>query len=132
MGERGPTFELVDRREPPSITESPSELEGAVDGRFNLRGRVRLVGEDTVVEILRSRSGSLQEVDEDGATGLVGSGGTAVLMKGSECCRRGFAASLLTRKSACSSTSRQRAQNSAKNLSSGSTCFEGWKFCVRE
>ena len=128
VGERGSALELSDRRDRVS---SVSELEGAVDGRPVFRGRGRFVGDAREAEIFRSRVGSFQDVDGDSGEGLIGSGGTG-MMTGSECWRRGFAASLLTRKSACSSTSMHLEQKSAKYLSSGSVCFEGWKFCVRE
>ena len=108
-----------------------------MEGRFDFRGRDRLAGDIRDADSLRSRMGSFHAVDGDVGLGLAGRGlgGTAeagILMTGSEYCRRGFAASLLTRKRACSSTSMQRAQKSEKYLSSWFVCFPGWKFWVLE
>ena len=108
-----------------------------MEGRLDFRVRERLEGEAWDADSLRSRVGSFHvDVGEarlgEMGKGLVGAGGTGMLMTGSECCRRGFAASLLTLKRACSSTSRQRVQKSEKNLSSEVPCLIGWKFCVLE
>lgn len=131
MAERGGSAnepELKDCRE--LFSDPRSELDGAVEGRLDFRPRDSFIGEMRDADNLRSREGSFQAEDGDigmglMGRGLVGTGGTATLTAGSECSRRGFAASLLTRASACSSTSRQRAQNSEKYLSSEVVCCVG-------